>query len=1059
MTLTELAIKRPTFIVVIFGALAVLGLFSFTQLKTELLPKMNWPMVTVSTVYPGASPSEVESSVTKLVEDAVIGVDNVSAVRSSSREGVSFVTIEFQQGTNTDAAVQDIQRKVGEAGQLLPDGVKTPAVSKFALDEIPVLRVAATSTMGDREFYQMMKDQIKPRLARVGGVGQVTLIGGTEREIRVNVNADKLNSYGLSILSVAQSLKSSNLDFPTGNVKDQDGQFVVRVAGKLTSVDQMRALVIGKSRTGGDIKLSDVAEVQDGAKDAENFSRFNTKTSIGVLIQKQPDANAVDVARDVRAEFTKIEREYAASHVKFDIAQDGSVFTVDAANAVEHDLMLAIVLVAAVMLLFLHSIRNSVIVMVAIPASMISTFIAMFALGFSLNLMTLLALSLVVGILVDDSIVVLENIYRRLEAGDDNRTAALRGRNEIGFAALAITLVDVVVFLPLALTGGIIGNIMREFAIVVVVSTLMSLFVSFTLTPLLASRFTRLEHLTKKTIMGRFGLWFEERYKNLAQSYANFLRKALKRKWLVYVATIILFFGSISLMVGGFIGFEFMTQTDRGEFSTTLELPPGAKLEETNRITQQVEQLILSMPEVSKTFANVGVSNEGLIGQTSNNVSEINVALVDRDKRTLTTDEVAARIKDQVSEIPGVKIRVNPIGIFGTGNQTPIQYVLLGTDMDSVRVAANKVADVMRRIPGTADVRLSSEDGKPETRIDIDREKLATLGLTLGEVGTALRTALTGDDDAKFREGSNEFTIRIMLDQFDRARTSDVADLTFINHAGVPVQLKQFATVTQTTGPTALGRRDRNASIIVFSQVAGVPSGTLAAQIDKEVAKLKLPAGVTSTYDGDIKNQRESNSSMGLAFLAGILFVYMIMVALYNSYLTPLVVLFSIPVAIIGALLALALTAKSMTIFSMLGFIMLIGLVGKNAILLVDFTNKLREEGHTLVDALVEAGRERLRPILMTTLTMIIGMLPIALSTASGAEWKSGLAWALIGGLSSSLLLTLVLVPSVYMTFDNIKRFVVGIPSRFRNRSRASKKSAQLPEPVVPESARVATER
>jgi HAE1 family hydrophobic/amphiphilic exporter-1 len=1053
MTLTELSIKRPTLIVVIFAVLGVLGLFSYGQLKYELLPKISSPVVTIATVYPGASPNEVETSVTKVIEDAVSGIDKVQAVRSTSREGVSFIMVEFLQSANIDVALQDAQRKVGEVVALLPDQAKSPTLSKFALDEIPVLRMGVTANMPEREFYQFLKDRIKPQLSKVPGVGQVTLVGGTEREIRVNVDADKLNSYGLSILSVSQAINAANLDFPTGNIKDADGQFVVRIAGKVSSIEELRNLVIGKSKVGGDIKLSDVAEVQDGEKEALTMSRINNVSSVGILVQKQSDANSVDVSKLVRAELTKIESANTSTNLRFDLAQDGSVFTVDAADAVKHDLFLAIILVAAVMLLFLHSVRNSVIVMIAIPASLISTFIAMFAFGLTLNLMTLLALSLVVGILVDDSIVVLENIYRRLEMGDDQRTAALRGRNEIGFAALSITLVDVVVFLPLTLVQGLIGNILRDFSLVVVVSTMLSLFVSFTVTPALASRFSKLQHLTKRTLMGRFGLWFERQYEKLKMAYSDILGWSLNHRWVIFTATIAMFIGSLMLVAKGFIGGEFITQSDRGEFTVSLELPAGAKLEQTNQVTQQVEAVVLGMPEVRKAFVNVGTSSEGLIGQTSNNSAELNISLTPKEERVLSTDEVAQAIKDKVSNIPGVKVRVNPIGIFGTANQTPIQIGMIGQNLDSVREAANLVASMMLKIPGTADVRLSSEDGKPETRVEIDREKMASFGLSLAEVGGALRTALTGDDDAKFRDGNTEYDIRIMLDQHDRSRTTDIGELTFPNRSGEggQVQLKQFASVVQTTGPTLLQRKDRNTTINVLSQVVGRPSGSVGGDIrkgiDSLIANHRMPAGIDVAYDGDLKNQGDAFGSLGAALMAAILFVYMVMVALYNSYRYPFVVLFSIPVAIIGALLALALTAKSLNIFSILGMIMLIGLVTKNAILIVDFTNRLREEGKSRDEALMEAGRERLRPIIMTTLTMIFGMFPIALSTSAGAEWKSGLAWVLIGGLTSSLLLTLVLVPVVYKTLDGTIDWIGALVRKVTRRRQP--KVEIIPEPVA----------
>ena len=1015
MTLTELSIKRPSLIVVIFSALAVLGLFGFSQLKYELLPKISTPYVTITTVYPGASPDEVETSVTRVIEDAVSGIDKISTVRSTSREGVSFVQIEFSLTADVSSALQDVQRKVSEVGSQLPTEAKAPTITKFALDEIPVLRMGVTSTMSPREFYQLVKDRVQPRLSKLAGVGQITLVGGDEREIRVNLDAGKLRAHGLSVLQVAQAIKSSNLDFPTGKVKEGDQQYVVRVAGKFASIEDLRQLVVGQSRGGSDIKLQDVAEVQDGEKEFTTISRINGKTSLGVLVQKQSDANSVDVSTIVREELPKIEQTYANIGLHFDVAQDGSTFTLDAANAVKEDLAIAVVLVAMVMLAFLHSIRNSLIVMIAIPSSMVSTFLAMYAFGLSLNLMTLLGLSLVVGILVDDSIVVLENIYRHLEKGEDQRSAALKGRNEIGFAALSITMVDVVVFVPLTLVSGIVGNIMREFALVVVFSTLMSLFVSFTVTPLLASRFTKLEHLTRGTLLGRFALAFENMFERLTAQYLSVLKWGLANRGKVQLMALGLFLASLMFVPLGFIGSEFIAVADRGEFTVTLELPPGSTVDNTNYVTQQAEKIIAANPEVRKMFVNVGVSSEGLLGQTSNNNSEINVTLWPKEERSRSTDEVSQAIKQKIGEIPGVKVRANPIGIFGTANQTPIQLVVSGTTYADTRKAAEIVADLVRRIPGTADVRLSSEEGKPETRIEIDRQKMAALGLSLADVGAALRVALTGDDDSKFRDGPNQYDIRILLDEFDRSKTTDVGSIAFQNRRGQLVELQQFASIYQSTGPTKLERQDRNPSVTVFSQAVGRPSGTIGQDIQKALASTKLPAGTTISYQGDLKNQAEGFGSLGLALLAAILFVYMIMVALYDSYIYPFVVLFSIPVAIIGALLALALTMKSLSIFSILGIIMLVGLVGKNAILLVDRANQMRAEGLSPVEAVLEAGQTRLRPILMTTVAMVFGMSPIALSSAAGAEWKTGLAWALIGGLISSLLLTLVLVPVIYV--------------------------------------------
>lgn len=1046
MTITELSIKRPILIVVIFLVLGVLGIFSYNQLSYELLPKMSSPFVTVVTVYPGANPSEVENAVTKKIEEAVAGAEKLKRVFSTSSENVSTVFVEFQQSANADLATQDVQRKINEITDL-PTGVKRPAVLKFQLDAIPVIRMAVTSAIPPRDFAQLLKDQIKPRLAQIKGVSQVSLVGLSEREINVNINADKLRAYNLSIVQVSEAIRRANLDVPAGRINDKDAQFGVRVQGKFENVEDLKNLVIlatpqQNGAAPSVVKLSDVAEVSDGARDVETLSRLNGMDAVGVLIQKQSDANTVAVSELVRAEIEKLRSEQPA--MTFSIAQDASEFTLEAANAVVHDLQIAVFLVALVMLLFLHSWRNSLIVMLSIPASLVSTFIAMYVFNFSLNLMTLLAMSLVVGILVDDSIVVLESIYQQLERGVEPRAAALKGRMDIGFSALAITLVDVVVFLPLSLVSGLIGDIMRQFALVVVISTLLSLFVSFTLTPMLASRFSRLEHLTRGTLMGRFGLWFERGFASLTDWYAGVLAWALKHRIVVALSAFALLIGSFMLPALGFIGSEFISSSDKGELSVSITLPPGTPFEETNRVVREIEKKYAAMPEVRKLFTSVGSSSSGFEAQFSSNNAYIDVSLTPKAQRTKPEQEaqqISIRMKKLAQEIPGVKARVAPIGLFGQADDSPIQVLVFGANRDSATAAGRIIADILTTINGSADVRLSLEEGKPETRIDIDREKMASYGLSLEEVGFSVRTALAGNDDTKIRlagaQGSVEYPVRIRLDADDRSRTERLKNLTFTNMAGQRVELQQFARVEQSLAPSQLDRRNRNASVIVYSKAVGRPSGTMGEELQAKIKAARLPSGVKVDYLGDLENQGDAFGSLGLALLAAILFVYLLMVALYNSWVYPFVVLFSIPVAMVGALVGLALAMKSLNIFSILGIIMMIGLVAKNAILLVDRTNAARTEGMDVIPALLDAGRTRLRPIVMTTIAMVIGMLPIALADGAGGEFKSGLAVALIGGLTSSMFLTLLVVPTVYVDVEHLRSFTLRLAHKIGSRARS----------------------
>jgi hydrophobic/amphiphilic exporter-1 (mainly G- bacteria), HAE1 family len=1022
MTLTELAIKRPTIIVVIFSVLIGLGGFSYIQLNYELIPKVSPPVVTIMTVYPGSSPSEVETSVTKVIEDAIAGLDKIKKVSSTSIENISVVVIEFINSADADMSVQAAQRNVSQVLYKLPKEAKTPVISKIQIDETPVLRMGLTGNMESREFYQFVKDHIQPRLSKIEGVGQIVLIGYDEREIKINLDLQKMHSMQLSILQVGQVINNSSLELPAGNIKDKDALFVVKLAGKLSSLEDLRNLVVSVTRTGTKIKLRDIAEIEDGTKEILNFSRINGKRSIGMQVYKQTDANTVEVSKLIQNELRIIENDYKRYDLKFNISSDAAEYTLDSANAVKEDLLAAVILVALVMLIFLHSIRNALIIMVAIPTSLISTFIGMLIFGFTLNLMTLLAMSLVIGILVDDSIVVLENIYRHLELGEEQRISALKGRNEIGFAALSITMVDIAVFLPVSLVTGVIGNILRSYALVIATSTLLSLFVSFTITPLLASRFTKLEHLTKNTLMGKFGLMVENFFNFLVKEYIKLLGWSLDNKFKILVFVFLIFIISVSFIPLGFIGSEFIPQTDRGEFSVFIELPISANLKNTNYITRDIENIISKIPEVEKMDVNVGATNEGFFGQSSsNNLSEINVKLIPLKERKRSSEETGEEIKKLTANIPGVKVYISPIFIFGTANMAPITIQITGTNIDSLMKTANIFKTVLEKIPGTSDIRLSSEEGKPEMQINIDREKLAEYNLSMTEVGITIRSALYGNEDCKFRSENTDYTIRIQLDELDRSKTESLENLIFINQSGKPVELRQFAEVKRSTGPSKLQRADRNYAISVRSQAIGRPSGTIAEDFEREIRKVNLPHGINYDYVGYIEEQKESFKSLALAALAAFFFIYLIMVALYNSYLYPFVVLFSIPVAIVGALFAMAFTMTSLNVFTILGMIMLQGLVAKNAILLVDRANQKKLEGMESRAALLDAGKTRLRPIIMTTFSMIFGMMPLAISSSSGSEWKNGLAFVLIGGLFSSMFLSLVLVPVVYLKFDEWK--------------------------------------
>lgn len=1038
MKLVDISIKRPSLIIVLFIILLVGGMFSYTQLSYELIPKFEVNVVTVSTVYPGASPGEVENTVTKKLEDAVSTLENVKKIESKSYESLSVVMITLTADADADYSLNDAQRKINAVLKDLPEDVDPPSLSKFSLSDLPIMTIGATANMDDVKFYDLLDKKIQPILSRVQGVAQVNLVGGQEREIQVSLDAAKLKGFGLSIPQIQQAVLSSNLDFPTGNIKTRENSTLIRLSGKYKDVQELRNLVVS-SQNGIQIRLSDVADVQDSQKEVDKISRVNQQSSIILQVVKQSDANAVSVSEQTNATIERLQAEYKDAGLKLSVANDSSQFTLVAADSVMHDLFIAVALVAFVMLFFLHSFRNALIVMVAIPISLVATFIGIYLMGYTLNLMSLLGLSLVVGILVDDAIVVLENIHRHMEMGKNKVRAAYDGASEIGFTVVAITLVIVVVFLPIAMSTGLVSNIITQFCVTVIIATLLSLLTSFTIVPWLFSRYGKLEHLTNKSMFGRVVLAFERGLDSFTHTVTNILNWSLKHKIATLLIVIAIFVGSLLLPIFGFVGGEFFAKTDKGEFLVQIELPKDASIEQTNFMTQKAEAFLRKNPDIVDLITTIGQTSEGMgASQSTAYKSEIHVKLVGKDEREDNSFIFAAKIKRTLEqELVGAKVKTVPMGLLGA-DQAPIALTVTGPDLEGVMDFATKAAAKLSKIDGASEVKLTSEDGNPEINVQVDRDKMAALGLSLSTVGMTMQTAFSGNTDGKFRAGEYEYDINIRYDEYDRSSITDVSNIVFTNNQQQQIKLSQFASITQSSGPSMLERRDKSTAVTIQAQTVGRPTGSVAADWEAQFSEMERPTGVNYVWGGDMENQTEGFGTLGFAMIAAILLVYLVMVALYDSFVTPFVVLFSIPLSFIGALLALALTNNSLNIFTILGIIMLIGLVCKNAILLVDFANHRKAEGESTHNALVQANHARLRPILMTTIAMVFGMLPIALANGAAAEMNNGLAWVIIGGLLSSLFLTLIIVPVVYAIFDSIQ-------ARFNR----GKESTDYPEMMI----------
>ena len=1107
MWLTRVSILRPVAISMVFVAIAVLGYQSAKRMPLDLYPDIDFPFVSVVTVYPGAGPAEIEDAVTKPIEDAVAGVNNVKSLESSSSEGFSVVGLEFYLGTDVDVAASDVRARVDAIRRNLPRDAEEPAVNKFEISAVPVVSMGMSSPRSAGEVRTIADEIVKDRLSQLPGVAAVTVTGGDVREIQVNVDKGRLDAYGLSISYVNQILAAENLNVPAGTVKETRREYSVRVVGQFGSVEDLEDVRIPTER--GPIRLVDIATISDSYAEREVLGRLDRKDAVAIAIQKQSEANTVGVVDAIRRELEAmtgkeyvergpIEKFFARTRpgggaapilpdVTFTVAFDQSKFIKEALSEVRTSIFLGALLAIIVIFLFLHTVRGTFIVALAIPTSLLATFIPIHFAGFTINQMVLLAMSLAVGILVDDSIVVLENIYRHLSLGEPPREAAFNGRMEIGLAAVSITMVDVVVFVPIAFMGGIVGQFFKQFGITIACATLFSLFVCFTLTPMLASRWAKREDVflrdeaagddspqqgrTELGPLGRFYRWLDRNYRWLDERYRRQLAWALQHRLSVMLIGPMALLGALLpaatgrgaivlsgviaamgliglvlarpggkravviaalavLIIGNFykrpLGFEFMPATDQGQFSVSLEMPAGTSLRATDGVARHLEGALFDrkkFPEVESVFATVGGSPTGFVraGEQGANFAQLGVVLVDKSQRHRSVFQVMDEVRGLAKTIPAATITVSAESMYG-GGESPLTIELTGPDVPTLVKVAERVKDAARKVPGTADVDLSWRVGKPEIQARVDRVRAASYGLTLAQLASALRTSLTGSTDTKFREGGEEYDIRVRLREDDRRTLNDIGNIIVGTTPEGPVRLSQVAALGPETGPTKIDRKNRQRMVQVTADlVPGYFLQNVRGEVDKALKDVHFDS-VSMRWGGEVEVGQESFGYMFDALWVSIALVFILMAALFESLLSPFIIMFSLPMAGVGALLALILTGKSLSIISMVGVIMLMGLVTKNAILLVDYTNTLRSRGMERNEAVLKAGPTRLRPILMTTLSIVCAVLPTALALGKGAEFRAPMAIVVLGGLAVSTLLTLVYIPVVYTLMDDLAR-------------------------------------
>ncbi|MCU7493982.1 MAG: efflux RND transporter permease subunit [Ignavibacteria bacterium] len=1017
MKLADVSIKRPVFATMMIMALVVLGLFALTRLNIDLYPDVDIPVVVVTTALPGAGPEQIESDVTKPIEDAINPVAGVDHISSTSQEGVSIIVTQFKLEVDGKSAAQEVREKIAAIRSTLPTDIKEPVIQRYDPASQPILTLTVAGQRPEKELTTYTKDVIKKRLENVPGVGSVDLIGGAEREIHVDVDLERLKAYALSIQDVVQSVGASNVEIPGGNLEQGTRQLLLRTMGKFRNIEDFGKIII-VSKQGNIVRLNEVAQISDATVERTSLSRYNGKPAVGLNIMKQSGANTVQVADQVEKELQVLQKELPGD-VRVSVAQDYSVFIRDSVSDVLFDIFYGGLLAVIVVYLFLANIRSTIISAIALPTSIITTFMVMYILNFTLNMMTLLALSLAVGLLIDDAIVVIENIYRHLDHGETPMEAAKSATSEIGLAVLATTFTIVAVFVPVAFMPGIVGRFFYQFGITVSVAVLVSLFVAFTLTPMLSSRWLKKEdeHLSKSgNLLHKVLYYFNHSFEWLNGKYRSTLAWALKHRLTIVLGSIAVFIFSVFMM--RFLGTAFFPDTDRGEFTIQVNAAAGTSIDQTDRLCRIIEDRLHNVKEVTNLLTTVGGTNVPV------NRATILVKLTKKDERQRSQSEVISSLRSELINFPGANLNFSVEGGPG-GQEKPVTLSIRGAEIDKINEIAEKVRSAVHSTPGAVDIESSLEASKPEVRVRIDRDKASDLGVNVYSVASSVRSMVDGFVATKYQEGNEQYDVRVRLKENNRKSISDIENLSIMssksgpNDGKINVRLGDVADVFEGVGPSKINRYDRQREIRVDANVSGRLMGEVLGDAMKKVSKLPLPSGYSVSVVGQGQQQAESFLNILISLALAIIFVYIVLAMQFESFVYPFSIMLSLPMAIIGAIMALIAFNSALSVMSMIGIIMLMGLVTKNAILLIDFTNTLRERGLSRTEALLQAGPTRLRPILMTTLAMIFGMIPVALGLGEGSEFRSPMGQAVIGGLITSTMLTLLVVPVVYTIIDD----------------------------------------
>jgi HAE1 family hydrophobic/amphiphilic exporter-1 len=1051
MFLSDISIKRPVFATMMMVLLIVVGAVGFVRLSVDEYPDVTYPIIIAQTTYPGASPEVVEREVSKPLEEALNTTEGLKEITSTSTEGASLVRLQFNLGVDVAKMQPEVQGKIGRIRRQLPRDIEEPVIIRFDPNDRPIMSIALQSDARPmREVTDLGREVIKPRMEAIPGVGGVTLVGGATREIRVELDPNALRAYGLSPVNVVSALERENQEVPAGRIQRGDSERLVRITGRILDPMAFGDVTVAV-RNGAPIRVKDVGNVRDGVAEARSASFMGTAPALSLDVLKISGANTVEVADQVRVVVEELTRQLP-DDIKLTIIRDDSGKIREALWDVELTLVLGAILTIIIIYFFLASWRSTVITGLTLPVAIVSSFFAMWAFGFTLNTMTLLALSLSIGLLIDDAIVVRENIVRHVAMGKDHYTAAREGTSEIGLAVFATTLAVIAVFIPVAFMGGMIGKIFFQFGVTVAFAVSVSLFVSFTLDPMLSSIWhdPEAEHhnaaaRAKSGPLRRMALAFDGWFERMADKYPPLLLKALKYRWVVLGG------GAVSvvlaLIIAAKVGFTWMPDYDAGEFSVSYRVPPGARVDYTVSKGQSLDTIVRRIPEVEFTYLTVG---SGFRGGVSN--GQLFVKLKPAHDRSRSMAEIQNALRPQLRNVSGTRASIDGTrSIFG-GYRQPIVVNVQGPEPARLKLIASQVNDIMRAVPGMAEPFSSDEGDIPQLDVRVDRQQAWAAGLGIGSIAGTLQPLFSGTRATRWQdEQGYSHDVRVVYPDSLRTSAEDVANIPVsvpgadARGQSIAIPLAQVAEVRAGVGPQQIERRQLERQISISAGVLpGAAVGDVAAATLVALDSLVLPAGYRTVFTGDVQNLNETKGFVLEAIVLAVVFIYLILASLFGSFLQPLAIMFSLPLSLLGVSLALWWTKGTINVMSMIGIIMLMGLVTKNGILLIDFVNQARGEGKDRLTAILEAGRIRLRPIIMTTAAMIFGMVPLALAIGEGAEQRSPMAHAVIGGLITSTILTLFVVPAVYTILDDLSSGVAR-----RRAARAAAAEAEIPEVPV----------